>query len=168
METDHQTTPTLESLPRILENDLCVKVAGLDADGLLRGKLVSKEKFLSIARDGFGFCSIAFGWDMHDQPYFRELLISNKHNGYRDLLARVDLASYRRIPWEGDVPLFLVTFLDPDTKEPVAACPRGLLHSVQQRLVPLGAKAMAGRMLLWPGFLCRSLQASMLTFGCCS
>lgn len=137
---------TLENLPEILKHDSCVKLAGVDADGILRGKLVSKEKFLSIAADGFGFCSITFGWDMHDQPYFKELLISNKENGYRDLLARVDLSSFRRIPWEAGVSLFLVTFLDPDTKEPVPACPRGLVQSAQKKLAGIGAQAMAGRM----------------------
>ena len=67
------------------------------------------------------------GWDIHDATYSRELLISNKANGYRDLIAKVDLASYRRIPWEYNVPFFLVSFLDPDTREPICACPRGTL-----------------------------------------
>lgn len=64
---------TIESLPKILENDTKVKVAGIDADGMLRGKLMAKKKFLGIAKEGFGFCSVIFGWDMHDQTYFREV-----------------------------------------------------------------------------------------------
>jgi glutamine synthetase len=33
-------------------------------DGVLRGKIMSKNKFLSIAKgDGFGFASVVFGWD---------------------------------------------------------------------------------------------------------
>jgi glutamine synthetase len=60
-----------------------VKVAGVDVDGMLRGKLMKKGKFLSIITEGFGFCSVIFGWDQHDATYYKELAISNKENGYR-------------------------------------------------------------------------------------
>ncbi|KAL1960520.1 hypothetical protein VTO42DRAFT_7819 [Malbranchea cinnamomea] len=135
---------TLENLESALANDTQVKLAGVDADGILRGKLVSKKKFLSIARDGFGFCSVIFGWDMHDRTYFKELAISNKENGYRDLLAIPDLNSFRRIPWEDGVPFFLVHFFDPDTKRPISVCPRGLLKAMAEKIEKLGYKAMAG------------------------
>jgi glutamine synthetase len=135
---------TPDSLPRLLEADACVKLAGLDVDGILRGKLVSKKKFLSIASSGFGFCSVIFGWDMHDQTYMRELGVSNLENGYRDILAIPDLASFRRIPWEDNVPFFLVSFFDPDTMEPICACPRGLLQTQLTKLKDKGYGAMAG------------------------
>ncbi|KAJ3492128.1 hypothetical protein NLI96_g202 [Meripilus lineatus] len=122
-----------------------VKVAGVDVDGILRGKFMSKEKFLSaVSGDGFGFCSVIFGWDMHDAVYSRELLISNKDNGYRDILASIDLSTARRIPWENDVPFFLVSFLDPDTRQPICADPRGVLKQVVQRAERRGWKCMAG------------------------
>ena len=140
----------LDSLPTILANDKQVKLAGIDVDGILRGKLVSKSKFLSIAGDGFGFCSVIFGWDMHDQTYFKELAISNKENGYKDLLAIPDLGSFRRIPWENNVPFFLVSFFDPDTRDPISACPRGLLRTATEKLEKLGYKAMAGGMFYVP------------------
>ena len=135
---------TVESLPQLLENDSKVKIAGVDIDGVLRGKLMSKKKFLSVAEDGFGFCSVIFGWDMHDQTYFRELKISNKENGYRDIVALPDLQSFRRIPWEDNVPFFLVSFLDPDTLMPLSACPRGLLKTAVEKLRRHGLSAMAG------------------------
>ena len=139
---------TLDTLENVLANDTQVKLAGVDADGILRGKLVSKKKFLSIASDGFGFCSVIFGWDMHDQTYFKELGISNKENGYRDMLAIPDLKTFRRIPWEDNVPFFFVNFFDPDTKKPISACPRGLVRSAAAGLEKLGYKAMAGGMSL--------------------
>lgn len=135
---------TLESLPKLLENDTKVKLAGVDVDGILRGKLVSKKKFLGIAGDGFGFCSVIFGWDMHDQTYFKELKISNAENGYKDIIAIPDLTSFRRIPWEDDVPFFLVSFFDPDTRAPVIADPRGLLRTAVEKLEKQGLGAMAG------------------------
>lgn len=38
-------------------------MAGIDADGILRGKVMLKSKFLSACKDdaGFGFCSVIFG-----------------------------------------------------------------------------------------------------------
>lgn len=135
---------TLESLPKVLQNDDKVKVAGIDIDGILRGKLMSKDKFLSVANDGFGFCSVIFGWDMHDQNYFRELKISNQGNGYRDIIAVPDLSSFRRIPWEDYVPFFLISFFEPDTKEPLSACSRGLLKTAVDKWEKQGLKAMAG------------------------
>lgn len=142
---------TSENIATILKDDTKVKLAGVDADGVLRGKLVSKKKFLSIAEDGFGFCSVIFGWDMHDRTYFKELSISNKENGYRDLLAIPDLASFRRIPWEDNVPFFLVSFFDPETREPISACPRNLLKTVVDKLAKSNYGAMAGGMFFGHG-----------------
>lgn len=135
---------TLDTVSKVLEADTKVKLGGVDIDGILRGKLVSKKKFLSIVKDGFGFCSVIFGWDMHDQTYFRELAISNKENGYKDMLAKVDLTSFRRVPWEDNIPFFLVSFFDPDTDERISACPRGLLARMMERVEKKGYGALAG------------------------
>ncbi|KAG5976585.1 hypothetical protein E4U55_007284 [Claviceps digitariae] len=135
---------TADDLPDLLLEDTCVKLAGIDVDGILRGKLVSKKKFLSIAEAGFGFCSVIFGWDMHDQTYFKELKVSNAENGYRDMLAIPDLSTFRRVPWEHNVPFFLVNFFDPETKQPIAACSRGLLKMQLDKVQADGYGAMAG------------------------
>lgn len=135
---------TLSNLPRILSSDSSIKVAGIDIDGQLRGKLISKKKFLSVAKSGFGFCSVVFGWDMHDRMYFRELKVSNAANGYRDVIAVPDLSSFRRIPWENNVPFFLVDFLDPDTGKAVSACSRGLLKKAVGEWEAKGLGALAG------------------------
>ena len=81
---------------------------------------------------------------MHDLTYFRELKISNKENGYKDLVAKIDLGSFRRIPWEDNVPFFLVSFYDPDTGKPISACPRSLLRTAVDKLHEAGYGAMAG------------------------
>lgn len=135
---------TVDSLETLLWNDTKVKLAGVDIDGQLRGKLITKKKFLGVAEEGFGFCSVIFGWDMHDQTYFRELKISNAQNGYHDLIAIPDLQTFRRIPWEDNVPFFLVSFFDPDTQKPISACPRGLLKTQVDKLEESGMGAMAG------------------------
>ncbi|KAB8208985.1 hypothetical protein BDV34DRAFT_210652 [Aspergillus parasiticus] len=110
----------------------------------LRSKLMKKSKFLSIATVGFGFCSIIFGWDQQDMDSPKELVICNEENGYRDLIAVPDLSSFRRIPWENNVPFFVVRFLDPDTREPVCACSRGLLKNATAKVEAAGYRAMAG------------------------
>jgi hypothetical protein len=49
---------TLEELEAELKEDTKVKVAGIDADGVLRGKVMAKSKFMSAAKSGFGFCRL--------------------------------------------------------------------------------------------------------------
>lgn len=150
---EEATIVTYDNVSTILQNDTKVKVAGVDVDGILRGKIVAKKKFLSVVRDGFGFCSVVFGWDMHDHTYFRELAISNRENGYRDILAIPDLSTFRRIPWEDDVPFFLVSFFDPDTKEKLVACPRGLMRRMVAKMEHLGYHALAGGIVIFSYYL---------------
>ncbi|OBZ69240.1 Type-1 glutamine synthetase 2 [Grifola frondosa] len=155
---------SISELERLLEHDIKVKVAGIDGEytDVWRGRSLniesfqsmvfsegniwySKEKFLSAASsDGFNFCSVIFGWDMHDSVYSRELLISNRANGYRDIIASIDLSTYRRIPWENNVPFFLVSFLDPDSKEPICADPRGVLRKTVETAQARGWQCFAG------------------------
>jgi hypothetical protein len=62
-----------EELEILLQGDNKVKVAGIDADGVLRGKVMSKDKFLSAVKAGFGFCR-GFGFSsemLTVQCYFR-------------------------------------------------------------------------------------------------
>ncbi|KAJ7273296.1 hypothetical protein C8J57DRAFT_1506824 [Mycena rebaudengoi] len=118
---------SLADLERILANDIKIK-ASMAMDGVLRGKFMAKDKFLSaVSSDGFGFCSVIFGWDIHDTVYSRELLISNKENGYRDIVASIDLSTYRRIPWENNVPFFL-----------------GLMSITTERAAAVGRQCFAG------------------------
>jgi hypothetical protein len=58
-----------------------VKVAITDIDGILRGKYVHKEKFLSAAQGGFGFCNVVFGWDSSDVCY-DDAAYTGWHSGY--------------------------------------------------------------------------------------
>lgn len=88
--------------------------------------------------------SFSSGWDIHDAVYSKELLISNRANGYRDILASIDLSTFRRLPWENDVPFVLVSFLDPETKEPICACPRGALKKTMEKAASAGWDCYAG------------------------
>ena len=156
------TSCTPQNVEDVLVGDDAVKVGGIDVDGIVRGKMMAKSKFLSLAKENFqfGFCSVIFGWDMHDQTYIRELKISNKDNGYRDVIAQVDLRSFRRIPWEGNIPFFLVKFIDPDSGDALSACPRSLLGGMVKRLASSGVAAFAGG--LYSPHISRSIRFSYL------
>jgi glutamine synthetase len=81
---------------------------------------------------------------VHDKTYERELLVSNKSNGWRDLIAKVDLSTYRRIPWERNVPFFLVRFITPETGDALAVDPRTALRSVVEKAESSGWTCMSG------------------------
>src|SRR6476469_7291300 len=90
-----------------------VKVAVSDIDGILRGKLIHRDKFFSAVEGGFGFCDVVFGWDMHDQCYDNTKL-TGWHHGFPDALARLDLATHRQVPWDNNVDFFLGDFVTAD------------------------------------------------------
>lgn len=106
--------------------------------------LSCKSQSLIVERPGLTLWTTISGWDIHDTVYPKELLVSNRANGYRDILARIDLATYRRITWEANVPFFLVSFLDPDTQEPIPVCPRGALAKAVKSAETFGWEPVAG------------------------
>lgn len=105
-----------------------VKIALTDIDGILRGKYISTEKFLSVAEAGMGFCDVVFGWDAGDVAY-DNAQFTGWHTGYPDAPARIDLTTFRKIPWEADLPFFLCELTDKNG-DPSAVCPRQLLKKV--------------------------------------
>lgn len=127
-----------------------VKVAITDLDGILRGKYLHKEKFLGALTSGFGFCNVVFGWDANDVCY-ENARYTGWHTGYPDALARVDPTTFRRVPWDGDVPFFLADFVDEHDK-PLSVCPRQLLKSVLARAEALGLSAKVGMEFEWFNF----------------
>jgi glutamine synthetase len=107
-----------------------VKIAFTDIDGILRGKYISAEKFLSISQGTSGFCDVIFGWDAADVAYDNGQY-TGWHTGYPDAPAKIDLSTFRKIPWENDVPFFLGDIIDTDGN-PAHVCPRQLVKKVIQ------------------------------------
>jgi hypothetical protein len=81
---------------------------------------------------------------VHDTTHFNELLVSNRANGYRDLLAVIDLSTYRRLSWEKNLPFFLVSFIVPETGEYLAVDPRSALKGVLEKAEEKGWTCMSG------------------------
>jgi glutamine synthetase len=121
-----------------------VKVAITDIDGVLRGKYLHKDKFLSAVEGGFGFCNVIFGWDSSDLAY-DNCEYTGWHTGYPDAVATLDLDTYRKVPWDHDVPFFLGDF-------DLEFCPRRLLRKVKAECEKLGYRPFFGQEFEWFNF----------------
>jgi glutamine synthetase len=108
-----------------------VKLAATDIDGVLRGKWISVDKFASIAESTMGFCDVVFGWDIGDMLY-DNVKYTGWHTGYPDANCRVDLQSFRRIPWEPGTAMFLLDFIGRDDA-PLEIAPRQVFQRVLRK-----------------------------------
>lgn len=128
-----------------------VKLALTDTDGVLRGKYISVEKFLSVIESDSGFCDVIFGWDSADAAY-DNVEFTGWHTGYPDAPAKLDPASFRKIPWENDVPFFLGELLD-ERGQASAVCPRQLLKKVCSDMERDGFSAYFSQEFEWFNFI---------------
>ena len=126
-----------------------VKIAITDIDGVLRGKVIHRDKFLSVIEGGFGFCDVVFGWDMHDTAYDNDF--TGWHTGYPDVNARLDLDTFRKVPWDNDIPFFLADFRGQDEND-LAICPRSLLKKVRQQSLDKGFHPIFSQEFEWFNF----------------
>jgi glutamine synthetase len=115
-----------------------VKVGLFDIDGVMRGKYMQRDKFLSALDGGFGFCDVVLGWDSSDQLY-DNVSVTGWHTGYGDAKVRIIPESCRELPLEERSLLFLAEFAPPTE----SVCPRGLLRRVLRHGKELGFNATA-------------------------
>lgn len=140
-----------------------IKYAFTDIDGVLRGKIIHRQKFLDGLSDGFGFCDVVWGWDVSDTPYDNGQT-TGWHSGYPDAPVRLDLNTFRQLPWEDNIPFFLADFTpSPDKQSGIhalAACPRSLLKRIAGQCADMGFRAEYAQEFEWFNFreTPRSLQ----------
>lgn len=115
-----------------------VKVGLFDTDGVMRGKYMSRDKFLSSLKHGFSFCDVVLGWDVKDQLY-DNTQYTGWHTGYPDAPVRILPASCREVPFEDGMLLFLAEFAG----DAEAVCPRAVLRRVIEHCRELGFEPMA-------------------------
>ncbi len=127
-----------------------VKIAFTDIDGVLRGKYISTEKFLSITDSNTGFCNVIFGWDAGDVAY-DNVEYTGWHTGYPDAPAKIDFSTFRKIPWENDVPFFLGEMMDAN-EQPSHVCPRQLLKKVLSDASGMGYMPYFSQEFEWYNF----------------
>ncbi len=120
-----------------------VKVAVSDIDGILRGKYIHKDKFVSAVEGGFGFCDVVYGWDSQDQCY-DNTMSTGWHKGFPDAIARLDLGTHRNVPWDGGVDFFLGRFVRQEKGKEVRMPldPRQVLARVLERAAKLGVQPL--------------------------
>ncbi|WP_179402264.1 glutamine synthetase family protein [Burkholderia guangdongensis] len=120
-----------------------IKVGLSDIDGVMRGKYLRRDKFLSALKSGFAFCNVVLGWDLDDHLY-DNVRYTGWHTAYPDAQVRIVPQSCRRLPLEtgpgGERMLFFLAEFDGDA---AAVCPRRLLHRVLQHADALGFDAYA-------------------------
>ena len=119
------------------DNDIQkIKFAFADIDGVLRGKVIHKKKFLDGLAGGFGFCDVVFGWDCNDACY-DNVKLTGWQTGYPDQQCRIDLSTFRTVPWDENIPFFLGDFGKPDGND-LPADPRSLLKRIAKDCVAIG------------------------------
>jgi len=126
-----------------------IKFAVTDIDGVLRGKVISKGKFLKAVKENIGFCNVIFGWDMNDAVY-DNTTISGWETGYHDAFATLDLSTLRHIPWNDNQPFFLADFSNDSTLS--GACPRTLLKKIRQQSIDMGFTPLFSKEFEWFNF----------------
>jgi glutamine synthetase len=149
MPTNQATAKLLQQLTD--KNTRKVKVAVTDIDGVLRGKVISFDKFKTVAEKSFGFCDVIFGWDANDVAY-DNAHYTGWHTGYPDAVAVVDLETFREIPWENDLPFFLADFSDTKGNS-LSICPRSLLKKIGQQATDAGYLPFFAQEFEWFNFV---------------
>lgn len=128
-----------------------VKIAATDIDGVLRGKYISAEKFAAVAEKDLGFCDVVFGWDMADLAY-DNASYTGWHTGYPDAKLKINLDTFRKIPWENDTPFFLGEFVTAKG-DPLSICPRQLLKKIITAAADAGYSANFSQEFEWFNFI---------------
>ncbi|MBE9538733.1 MAG: glutamine synthetase [Proteobacteria bacterium] len=116
-----------------------IKVGVFDIDGIMRGKYMSREKFLSALDKGFGFCDVILGWDSNDQLY-DNVSFTGWHTGYGDAPVRLLPETCRELPMEQDSILVMGEF----DQAAAQVCPRATLGRVLARAEKMGFSLRCG------------------------
>ena len=117
-----------------------VKVAVADMDGILRGKCIHVDKFLTALDSGLGFN--VFGYDLQDKPV-ETAWRTVRRIGFADSIVMLDLDTYRTVPWDDNAPFFLGDFVKADGS-PHPLCPRQVLKRVLARAKQMGFDVVIG------------------------
>ena len=110
-----------------------VKIGVFDGDGVMRGKYLARDKFLTALDRNLGFCDVILGWDSNDQ-LFDNTAFTGWHTAYPDAPVRILSATRREIPFEPKTLLFLGEFAG----RAESVCPRGTLRRVLERAARMG------------------------------
>lgn len=123
-----------------------LKVGFTDLDGVLRGKYIPHTKIEQSMKSGIGFCTVVFGWDMHDKCYPQDS-VSGWNTGFGDGLLKLDPTTKRTLAWEKEIELYLGDFSEDSQLANV--CPRSLLKRIQAQVHEIGYEVKFGSEFEW-------------------
>ena len=127
---------TTQQIVDIVQQHGKIQVAITDIDGILRGKIMHANKFISAIEGGFGFCDVAFGWDMADVAY-NNVTYTGWHTGYPDAPVKLDLDTFRTKQWDNNLP-FMLGDVWANNQQTAAVCPRNLLKKIREKALNAG------------------------------
>ncbi len=127
-----------------------IKFAFADIDGVLRGKVIHRKKFEQGIDSGYGFCDVVFGWDSSDSAY-DNAEVTGWHTGYPDKPCRIDLSTFRTIPWQNNIPFFTADFSGPGNEN--VPCPRTLLKNIAAQCDAMGYHTEFAQEFEWFNFI---------------
>lgn len=144
MSNDHESSTTSDVLARLTRDGIrTVVLAGSDSHGVMRGKRIPvaqaadalargvsmSEEFWVIHVDESGFVDLPDG----HRGYF-----PTESNGYPDIVAVPDPATYRIVPWHDATALLLCDWYSPRLAADVPISPRHVLRRVVDRARAMG------------------------------
>jgi glutamine synthetase len=115
-----------------------VRLQYADLHGICRGKDIPSATFPHAAEEGIGFVEAIMTVDLAHN------VIAGFEQGFPDILARPDLGTLVRLPWEPDVAACIVDLEDPVTHDPYAVDSRGALKRVLEQFADLGVSPILG------------------------
>lgn len=131
--------PALDRINEMAESGVrFIRLLYPDLHGIARGKVIPIEHFAHIAADGIPFVAAVMTVDL------RHNVVAGFESGFPDLLARPDLSTLVRVPWDPRVAWCLADLEEMGTGRPFGADPRGVLRRVIDAYAALGLMPVLG------------------------
>ena len=115
-----------------------VRLQYADLHGICRGKDIPVPAFAHVLEDGIGFVEAIMTVDL------RHNVVAGFEQGFPDLLARPDVSTLKRLPWQPDVAACIVDLEEVDTHQPSELDSRGALKRVLSEFAALGLYPVLG------------------------
>ncbi len=116
-----------------------LKIGLFDLNGVLRGKTISQQKFLSLLNKGGCFYDGILGGDLNDELTDNSIF-TGAHTGYPDAKIEVIAQSGRKIPWEEKSLFFLCQY----QAEHNTLCGRSLYQAAINKAAEMGFTVYSG------------------------
>jgi glutamine synthetase len=145
----------LDEARELLERESVHTVECMFADtwGIPRGKRLSTQHFLSIARGtGFAMANVAFTWDMHGVIFPTRFV--HDETGYPDMHVVPDVSTLRLAGWREGTAFCFCDTIDPLTDESIPLDGRAILRRAADRVRGAGYEPVVATELEF--HLCRS------------